>query len=72
MFDIAGREIATILSEEISAGSYTRQWNAQGDMPSGIYFYRLSVVPLARRDLVPVVSGRTSRFIYRNEETCFA
>ncbi len=40
IIDIIGREIATIVSEELPAGSYTRQWNAE-NMPSGIYFYRL-------------------------------
>ncbi len=40
VFDIMGREIATIVSEEMSAGSYSRQWNA-ANMSSGIYFYRL-------------------------------
>ena len=32
--------------------TYVKQWNAAG-YASGIYFYRLSVVPSARRDLVP-------------------
>jgi hypothetical protein len=40
VFDLLGREVATIVSEEMSAGNYTRQWNA-GNMSSGIYFYRL-------------------------------
>jgi hypothetical protein len=40
VFDALGRETASILSEEISAGSYTQQWNANG-LPSGVYFYRL-------------------------------
>jgi Secretion system C-terminal sorting domain len=40
MFDIMGREVATIVAEEMSAGSYSRQWNA-ANMSSGIYFYRL-------------------------------
>jgi hypothetical protein len=40
LFDIIGREVATIVSEEMSAGSYSRQWNAVS-MSSGIYFYRL-------------------------------
>jgi ligand-binding sensor domain-containing protein len=40
VFDIIGREIAAIISEEMSAGSYTKQWNA-ANMSSGIYFYRL-------------------------------
>jgi hypothetical protein len=55
VYDVLGQEVAIIFSGEMSAGSYTKQWNANG-MPSGIYFYRLSVVPSARRDLVPTDS----------------
>ncbi len=40
VFDLIGREVATIVSEEMSAGSYTKQWIA-ANMSSGIYFYRL-------------------------------
>ncbi|MGD1046555.1 MAG: T9SS type A sorting domain-containing protein [Bacteroidota bacterium] len=40
MFDIMGREVATIVSEELSAGSYSRSWNA-ANISSGIYFYRI-------------------------------
>jgi photosystem II stability/assembly factor-like uncharacterized protein len=40
IFDVIGREIATVVSEELPAGDYSRQWNAT-NLPSGIYFYRL-------------------------------
>ena len=40
VFDLIGREVSTILSEELQAGNYSRQWNAS-NLPSGIYFYRL-------------------------------
>ncbi len=41
IFDILGREIATIVnSEAMSAGNYSRQWNA-ARVSSGLYFYRL-------------------------------
>ena len=40
VFDLLGREVATIIAEQLSAGNYTKQWNANG-MPSGVYFYRL-------------------------------
>jgi hypothetical protein len=40
VFDLLGREVAAIASEELSAGNYTRQWNASR-LPSGVYFYRL-------------------------------
>jgi len=38
--DGLGREVATIVSGEMSAGSYSKQWDASG-LPSGVYFYRL-------------------------------
>jgi predicted esterase len=40
VFDLIGREVATVVLEEISAGSYTKQWSAN-NYPSGVYFYRL-------------------------------
>ena len=40
IFDLLGRDVETIVSEELAAGTYTRQWNAS-KISSGIYFYRL-------------------------------
>jgi hypothetical protein len=40
VFDLIGREVAIIVSEILSAGDYSRQWNAS-NLPSGVYFYRL-------------------------------
>jgi hypothetical protein len=40
IFNLIGREVATVVSEELSLGKHTRQWNANG-LPSGVYFYRL-------------------------------
>jgi Secretion system C-terminal sorting domain len=40
VFDILGRKVATIVSEEISAGVFSRQWNASA-LSSGVYFYSL-------------------------------
>jgi hypothetical protein len=40
IFDLIGREVGTIVSGELGAGRYTRQWNAAG-YSSGTYFYRL-------------------------------
>ena len=40
VFDLLGREVTTIVSEELQAGSYRREWNAAG-VASGVYFYRL-------------------------------
>jgi hypothetical protein len=40
VYDILGREVETIFSGVLSAGNYTKQWNAK-NYPSGVYFYRL-------------------------------
>ena len=63
VFDLIGREVATIVFEELSAGNYSRTWNAE-KLPSGVYFYRLSAAPLVRRDLIltDVRDGQTGLF----------
>jgi Secretion system C-terminal sorting domain len=40
IFDLLGREVTSIISEEMSMGNYSRQWNA-ASVPSGTYFCRL-------------------------------
>jgi hypothetical protein len=40
IFDVIGRDVSTLVSEEFSAGTHTRDWNASA-YPSGVYFYRL-------------------------------
>ncbi len=42
IFDVLGREIATLVNEEKTAGEYTVQWDAE-TVPSGVYFYQLEV-----------------------------
>ena len=39
-YDVLGIEIANLVSEEKTAGSYEIEFNATG-LPSGIYFYRI-------------------------------
>lgn len=41
IFDLLGREAATILQGELQAGLHRVEWQANG-LPSGIYFYRLA------------------------------
>jgi hypothetical protein len=40
VFDLLGREVATLVNEEKSAGTHTVQWDATG-VASGVYFCRL-------------------------------
>ena len=40
VFDLTGREVATLVDEELQVGTYKVEWN--GDKyASGIYFYRM-------------------------------
>ena len=41
VYDLLGREVSTIVDEELPIGYYPRQWDARG-LASGIYFYRLT------------------------------
>ncbi|HUI30986.1 MAG TPA: GH116 family glycosyl-hydrolase [Candidatus Acidoferrales bacterium] len=40
IYDVLGREVTSVVSEELSAGNYTRQLNCSS-WPSGVYFCRL-------------------------------
>jgi hypothetical protein len=40
VFDVTGRELAILVSEELPAGTYLQRWNA-ACLASGAYFYRL-------------------------------
>jgi hypothetical protein len=40
VYDVTGREVATLVSENLAAGSYTYRWETRG-LPSGVYFYCL-------------------------------
>lgn len=42
IYDALGREIQTLVNENLSPGTYEVEWNASS-YPSGLYFYRLSV-----------------------------
>lgn len=41
VYDVLGREVTTLINEEVSAGNYNVSFNASG-LTSGIYFYTLS------------------------------
>jgi hypothetical protein len=41
IYDVLGNEVATLVDEYKTAGSYEVEWNASG-LPSGVYFYQLS------------------------------
>ncbi|MBE2227962.1 MAG: T9SS type A sorting domain-containing protein [Ignavibacteria bacterium] len=41
VFNSIGQEIAVILNQELSPGSYKADWNAE-DYPSGVYYYKIT------------------------------
>ena len=40
IYDILGRQVSTLVNNELTAGRYEMEWNA-GSYSSGIYFYRI-------------------------------
>jgi len=42
VYDLLGREVATLVDEEKSPGTYDVTWDA-AEQPSGVYYYRLSL-----------------------------
>jgi beta-glucanase (GH16 family) len=40
VFDVTGKEVATIVSEDAPAGNYSKEWDAS-NLPGGIYFCKL-------------------------------
>ncbi len=40
IYDVAGREIATLLDESLNPGSHEMEWDAS-NYPSGVYYYKL-------------------------------
>ena len=41
IFNILGEEVATLVSDRLSAGSYSYEWTRTGGIASGVYLYRL-------------------------------
>jgi predicted deacetylase len=42
VFDLLGRDVATVVNERMKQGTHRIEWNA-GKLPSGVYFYRLEM-----------------------------
>lgn len=41
IYDVLGREVATLVNEEVKPGTYEIQWDASNE-PSGVYFYKIT------------------------------
>ncbi len=51
VYDLLGRMVQRLVDEEKGVGNHQATFHSEG-LSSGVYFYRLSVSPLAGRDLV--------------------
>lgn len=47
ILNVLGKQIATLVSENLPAGTHQAVWDAQG-MASGVYFYRLQAGPFSQ------------------------
>jgi hypothetical protein len=47
LFDLLGREVTTLVDEELQPGEYKVTFEAEG-LPSGVYFYRIQTEGLVR------------------------
>ncbi|HOI29122.1 MAG TPA: T9SS type A sorting domain-containing protein [Melioribacteraceae bacterium] len=47
VYDVTGREILSLINQELNAGLYSLDFNGSG-LSSGIYFYRLNAGPLSQ------------------------
>lgn len=41
IYDMLGKEVTTLVNQDLTGGTYTAQWNAE-HVPSGIYFYTVT------------------------------
>jgi len=54
VYDVLGKEAATLINEEKSAGEYEVEFNATG-LPSGIYFYQLKAEGFIKTNKMVIV-----------------
>lgn len=47
IYDILGEKVATLISENLTAGSYKYQWETRG-LVSGVYFYRIEATDFVK------------------------
>lgn len=54
IFDILGKEVVSLISEDLPPGEYTTTWEASAQA-SGVYFYRMTAGPFARTRKLMVI-----------------
>jgi hypothetical protein len=54
IFDVLGREVATLVNEELNAGDYSLVFNANR-LPNGIYFYQLTTKAFSQTKMMLMI-----------------
>jgi hypothetical protein len=49
VYDLMGREVATVVDRHLVANTYTMSWSADG-LPAGVYMYKLTAGPYSATD----------------------
>jgi hypothetical protein len=62
IFNILGEEVATLVSDRLTAGSYSYEWSRPAGIASSVYLYRLSVGSLSTKS-GHSVAGEAGDFI---------
>jgi hypothetical protein len=62
VFDLLGREVATLVEGKMDAGAHTAVWNAVG-FASGVYFCRLNTRPLTEGAGVEAVETKAMMMV---------
>jgi hypothetical protein len=62
IFNILGEEVATLVSDRLTAGTYSYEWSRPVGIASGVYLYRLSVGSLSTKS-GNFVAGEAGDFI---------
>jgi len=65
VFDMLGREVATLVDEQLNAGAHAVVFDANG-LASGLYFYRLTTLTFSQTLFMEVLKTLChSFFIYK-------
>jgi len=54
VFDVLGREVATLVNGELNAGEHSVVYNVK-NLPSGVYFYRLTTPTFSQTKSMEVI-----------------
>ncbi|MBK8552310.1 MAG: SBBP repeat-containing protein [Ignavibacteria bacterium] len=64
VYDILGKELATLVNEKLSPGKYKAEFDGSG-LPNGVYFYRLTAGEFTETKRMMLIKYQCSMFKYQ-------